>query len=300
MGAPPFRFGSWTKPPRRRGDALDEQGDLTDMIQSYLIAEEGLTKGMVFPLESRLTIGRGEENDIRLSHSTVSRQHTSVYLEDGQPYVQDMESRNGTYLNGERVEKALMSSGDIVWVGDVALRFLQEHDQDVIDVGSETQELSHPNVSRGLAGGGLPGRFREAISKVPFLSDFPEEELAAVGQAAKPKLVKQGTVIVREGDMGRSMYIVLEGKVEVLTDNDQAEDIHVAYLRENDFFGEISFLTAAPRFATVRAAEDTLLCELTYESMKEVVRQSPAVKEVLNKYYRERLRELQATKKTPK
>jgi hypothetical protein len=38
------------------------------MIQSYLIAEEGVTKGMVFPLETRLTIGRGEENDIRLSH----------------------------------------------------------------------------------------------------------------------------------------------------------------------------------------------------------------------------------------
>ena len=270
------------------------------MIQSYLIAEEGLTKGMVFPLESRLTIGRGEENDIRLNHSTVSRQHTSVYLEDGQPYVQDMESRNGTYLNGERVEKAALSSGDIVWVGDVALRFLQENDQDGIDVGSETQELSHTDVARGLAGGELPGRYKRAIAKIPFLSNFPKEELVAVGRAAKLRLVKQGTVIVREGDMGRSMYIVLEGKVEVLTEDDQANDIHVSYLDENEFFGEISFLTAAPRFATVRAAEDTLLCELSYESMKEVVRQSPAVKEVLNKYYRERLRDLQVKKRTPK
>jgi pSer/pThr/pTyr-binding forkhead associated (FHA) protein len=118
------------------------EGDLVEMIQSYLIAEEGLTKGMIFPLESRLTIGRGEENDIRLTHSTVSRQHTVVYLEDGQPFVQDMESRNGTYLNCERVEKAVLSSGDIVWVGDVALRFLQENNQEGIDVGGETQVLS--------------------------------------------------------------------------------------------------------------------------------------------------------------
>jgi CRP-like cAMP-binding protein len=121
-----------------------------------------------------------------------------------------------------------------------------------------------------------------------------------VGRAAGLRLVKQGTVIVREGDMGRSMHIVLEGKVEVVTQDGQAEDIHVSYLGENEFFGEISFLTAAPRFATVRAAEDTLLCELSYESMKEIVRKSPAVKEVLNTYYRERLRELQAKKKTPK
>jgi hypothetical protein len=270
------------------------------MIQSYLIAEEGLTKGMIFPLESRLTIGRGEENDIRLTHSTVSRQHTVVYLEDGQPFVQDMESRNGTYLNGERVEKAALSSGDIVWVGDVALRFLQENDQDGIDVGGETQELTHTDVSQGPAGGELPARIKEAFSKVPFLSNFPQEELTEVGQAAKLRLVKQGTVIVREGDMGRSMFIVLEGKAEVLTQDDEGKDIHVSYLEENEFFGEISFLTAAPRFASVQAAEDTLLCELSYESMKEVVRQSPAVKDILNKYYRERLRELQAKKRTPK
>jgi pSer/pThr/pTyr-binding forkhead associated (FHA) protein len=277
-----------------------EHGDLADMIQSYLIAEEGLTKGMIFPLESRLTIGRGEENDIRLTHSTVSRQHTVVYVEDGLPFVQDMESRNGTYLNGERIERAALSSGDIVWVGDVALRFLQENNQDGIDVGGETQELTHTDVARGSTGGEMPHRFKEAFSQIPFLSNFPEEELAEVGQAAKLRLVKQGTVIVREGDMGRSMYIVLKGKVEVLTQEDQGKDIHVAYLKENEFFGEISFLTAAPRFATVQAAEDTLLCELSYESMKEVVRQSPAVKEILNKYYRERLRELQAKKKTPK
>jgi len=270
------------------------------MTQSYLIAEEGLTKGMVFPLVSRLTIGRGEENDIRLNHSTVSRQHTVVYVENGQVFVQDMESRNGTYLNGEKVDRAVLSSGDLVWIGDVALRFLQENDKNALDLGSETQEITHADASGGPASGELPARFKEAIAKVPFLANFPEEELAAVGQAAKLMLVKQGTVIVREGDSGRSMYIILEGKVEVVTQDDHAKDIHVSYLEENDFFGEISFLTAAPRFATVRAAEDTLLCELSYESMKEVVRQSPTVNEVLNRYYRERLRELQAKKRTPK
>jgi CRP-like cAMP-binding protein len=57
-------------------------------------------------------------------------------------------------------------------------------------------------------------------------------------------------------------------------------------------------LTAAPRFATVQAVKDTLLCELSYESMKEVVRRSPEVKGVLDEYYRERLRELQAKQKS--
>ena len=94
------------------------------------------------------------------------------------------------------------------------------------------------------------------------------------------------------------MYIILEGKVQVLTQDDQGEDVHVSYLTENQFFGEISFLTAAPRFATVQAVEDTLLGELSYESMKEVVRRSPDVKGVLDEYYRKRLRELQGKQKS--
>ena len=270
------------------------------MVQSCLIAEEGVTKGMVFPLETRLTIGRGDENDIRLSHSTVSRRHTLVYMEDGQAVVEDMESRNGTYVNGEQVNKAVLSSGDVIWVGDVALRFLQENEQDRIDVGAETQELGHTDLSQGVSGE-LPGRSRrlmEAMSEVPFLADFPDEELAELGQEAKLLLVKQGKAIVREGDYGRSMYIILEGKVQVLTQDDQGEDVHVSSLSDNQFFGEISFLTAAPRFATVQAVEDTLLCELSYESMKEVVRRSPEVKGVLDEYYRKRLRELQAKQKS--
>ncbi len=273
------------------------------MFQSYLIAEEGLTKGMVFPLKGRLTIGRGQENDIRLSHSTVSRQHTLVYLENDEAIVQDMESRNGTYLNGERVNKAVLSDGDVVWVGDVALRFLQVDAQDGIDLGGETQELTHSDLSEGLSGGDMPGRSRrlmEVISKVPFLSDFPEEQLAEVCQAAKLRLIKQGTTIVREGDIGRSMYIVLEGKVQVLSQDNQGNEIHISDLAANDFFGEISFLTAAPRFATVEAVEDTLLCKLSYESMREVVKKSSAVKGILDKYYRQRLRELQAKKRSTK
>lgn len=270
------------------------------MVQSCLIAEEGVTKGMVFPLETRLTIGRGDENDIRLSHSTVSRRHTLVYMEDGQAVVEDMESRNGTYVNGEQVNKAVLSSGDVIWVGDVALRFLQENEQDRIDVGAETQELGHTDLSQGVPGE-LPGRSRrlmEAMSEVPFLADFPDEELTELAQQAKLFLVKQGKAIVREGDYGRSLYIILEGKVQVLTQDNQGEDVHVSSLSENQFFGEISFLTAAPRFATVQAVEDTLLCELSYESMKEVVRRSPEVKGVLDEYYRQRLRELQAKQKS--
>ena len=269
------------------------------MMHSYLIAEEGLTQGMVFPLDKSLTIGRREDNDIRLTHSTVSRNHTRVYLEEGRAVVEDMESRNGTYLNGKQIDKAVLSSGDVIWVGEVALRFLRENENDGVDEAAETQELTHASLSQVLPGSDLPARsrrLREAFSRVPFLSNFPPEQLTEVGRAAKLVLVKRGSTILREGDFGRSMYVIMGGKVEVLTQDEQGKDIHVSFLVENQFFGEGSFLTAAPRFASVQAVEDTLLCELGYESLKAIVRDSPDAKGVLGEYYRKRLRELQARK----
>ena len=214
------------------------------MVQSYLISEEGLTKGMAFPLETRLTIGRGEANDIMFTHTTVSRNHIRVYFEDGKAVVEDLGSRNGTYLNGEQVDKAVLSSGDVIWVGDVALRFLQEDEDDTVDVAAETQQLTHTDLSQGLPGNDLPVRFRklmEAFVKVPFLSDFPPEELAEVGKAAKLVLVKRGSTIVREGDYGRSMFIIMEGKVEVLAQNEHGKDIHVSYLVEMSFLVRFRF-----------------------------------------------------------
>ena len=269
------------------------------MIHSYLIAEEGLTKGMVFPLEKTLSIGRREDNDIRLTHYTVSRNHTRVYLEDGKAIVEDMDSRNGTYLNGKQIDKAVLSSGDVIWVGEVALRFERENENDGVDGAAETQELTHASLTQGLPGSDLTARsrrLRKAFSRIPFLSNFPPEQLTQVDRAAKLVLVKRGSTILREGDYGRSMYIIMGGKVEVSTQDEQGKDIHVSYLTANQFFGEGSFLTAAPTFASVQAVEDTLLCELGYESLKEIVRDSPDAKGVLGEYYRKRLRELLAKK----
>ena len=52
-------------------------------IKSYLIIEKGPLEEKVFPLEARGSIGRGKENHICLSHSTVSKQHAVYYEEDG-------------------------------------------------------------------------------------------------------------------------------------------------------------------------------------------------------------------------
>lgn len=75
--------------------------------------------------EAGLSMGRGEFNSIVLNSGNVSRKHARVFLFEGIPYVQDMGSRNGVYVNGERIqEQSRLSASDTIAVGEFRFQVL--------------------------------------------------------------------------------------------------------------------------------------------------------------------------------
>ena len=117
------------------------------MVKFYLIIEKGLVGERVFPVETRVTIGRTPENDIHLPDPSVSRRHALLYVEDGKAVLEDLGSRNGTFLNEIRVDKALLSSGDTLRLGKVTTGFLQEEELPKQTQMNETQEVTQSVVS---------------------------------------------------------------------------------------------------------------------------------------------------------
>ncbi len=73
--------------------------------------EREFTKG-------RVIIGRAKDADFRVDDSNVSRRHAVIYWSDGEIKIEDLDSTNGTTLNGRQVSSALVCSGDVVVVGD--------------------------------------------------------------------------------------------------------------------------------------------------------------------------------------
>jgi pSer/pThr/pTyr-binding forkhead associated (FHA) protein len=98
------------------------------MIKSCLILETQLTNKRVFPFYAKMIIGRHSTNDIPLPDRTVSKRHAVIGRVRGQAVVKDRGSRNGTFVNGQKVEKAILSCGDRLKVGSVMLRFFQEEE----------------------------------------------------------------------------------------------------------------------------------------------------------------------------
>jgi hypothetical protein len=65
----------------------------------------------------RLALGRLRDCDICLADQNVSRKHAALVREDGGWAIEDLESTNGTFLNGKRVERATLRDGDVIEIG---------------------------------------------------------------------------------------------------------------------------------------------------------------------------------------
>ena len=88
-----------------------------------LVRTEGDT-GIVHRLGRRTTIGRTPDNDLRIDEDYISRHHAVVLLSGSNTIVEDLNSTNGTYVNGERVTRATLKKGDLLTVGKSEFRLL--------------------------------------------------------------------------------------------------------------------------------------------------------------------------------
>lgn len=135
---------------------------------------EGLRSG--FPLnKSHVIIGRDVSCDVMVNHHSVSRRHAEVVrLAEGYLF-RDMGSKNGCFVNGQRVQEYLLQEGDVVAVGDVQLNFEAPRRAEP----SLLQEPEHLSVSQLLSPEALP----------------LESEI--VGSAALPENEEGGTEVWR-------------------------------------------------------------------------------------------------------
>ncbi|MBT2388842.1 FHA domain-containing protein [Streptomyces sp. ISL-1] len=103
----------------------------------------------VRPLSARtVRIGRGPDNDLVIDDLVVSRQHAELRaLPDGTYEIADLGSHNGTYLNGQPVDRALVSPSDIVGIGHSAFCLVGDQLQEYVDTGEVSLDVQDLAVS---------------------------------------------------------------------------------------------------------------------------------------------------------
>ncbi|HLX63272.1 MAG TPA: FHA domain-containing protein [Planctomycetota bacterium] len=91
-----------------------------------------------YEVNGPLSIGRHESNAIQLSEERASRQHCRIVLERGQGVIEDLDSANGTFVNGLRVNRQALKHNDRITIGKTTLIYCEDDSSEKLD---ETQVL---------------------------------------------------------------------------------------------------------------------------------------------------------------
>jgi CRP-like cAMP-binding protein len=103
----------------------------------------------------------------------------------------------------------------------------------------------------GADGEGSGQAAPERLQGVPWFAACTEEQLSEMARIAERLRIQAGEVILREGRLGRELFVILDGTATVTRD-----ERVVNILRAGDYFGELAAIEAVPRSATVHATTD--------------------------------------------
>ncbi|MBK8253944.1 MAG: GGDEF domain-containing protein [Polyangiaceae bacterium] len=98
--------------------------------RAYLIVLAGSNVGEMFRIEpGECVIGRAQTVQVRLLDDGISRKHARVVQIGDKVYIEDLQSSNGTYLNGEPIQTAELKDGDKIRIGSTTVLKFSYHDQ---------------------------------------------------------------------------------------------------------------------------------------------------------------------------
>ncbi len=127
------------------------------------------------------------------------------------------------------------------------------------------------------------------VPRAPLFSDLSHGAFVELVERCPLRRFEAGDRIIQQGDPGDSFYVICEGRVSVLREDDRLAH-PVAALEAGEFFGEVALLAGGPRTASVYAlTEDTQVLEISGQLLMELARSHPGVASALKTFCRQRL-----------
>ena len=202
---------------------------------------EGIDKGRIFrELPTPVTIGREEGNLLRLNDERISRFHAKVQSDNGEIILTDLESTNGTRVNGNVVQIRRLRPGDRVGVGRSMLLFGSE--EEIAARAATLSSLSVPSVEKTAANMHQPATILSATMASQFDHDNdydfnPEDKISGTQgtlfSGARPlpplPLKMSPSQAARLAEMLDFLHRQLAVATENLHANDDASQITLTY-----------------------------------------------------------------------
>lgn len=128
----------------------------------------------------------------------------------------------------------------------------------------------------------------DLLHRIPLFSGFDRRRLERLGMLADEVDVPAGKMLMRQGESGADMMVVVRGSVSVERDGSRLNT-----LGPGDFFGEIALVDGGPRTATVTAEEPTTLLVITHRDFHSMMDEFPEVADQVMNALAKRVRHLE-------
>jgi len=128
-----------------------------------------------------------------------------------------------------------------------------------------------------------------ALAAVGLLEPLGEGLVRRLAAESVERLFGRGETVIRQGDQGTTMFVVLAGRVEVTVREGDGPPVQLAELAAGDYFGEMSMMTGAPRVASITAIEETRLLEIGKETFRHALESRPELVEELGRTLKRRM-----------
>ena len=136
-------------------------------------------------------------------------------------------------------------------------------------------------------------KLKNFIKTIEIFSGLSNNELDEITDSLNIKKFNTGDLIIKQGEQGDSIFLILQGSVRVFYDDEKiGKVVELAYLTKRDFFGEMGFFGNKIRRASVVSVDDSILLELKKDNISKLMKSYPAIEETFQKFYQERILDL--------
>ena len=116
-------------------------------MPKMIVSIDGVVIKEVQLIKDRTTLGRRPYNDIVIDNLAVSGEHAVLQMTGNEVYLEDLNSTNGTYVNGKAAKKQLLQNADVIEVGKYKIKFVNE----AAEQGFEKTMMVKPGMLAGMA-----------------------------------------------------------------------------------------------------------------------------------------------------
>jgi CRP-like cAMP-binding protein/small-conductance mechanosensitive channel len=281
----------------RKGTRLKTESNSIVLIPNYLIESEYVIRNywatnkkvefeVEFVIDNAVTVERAKRILIAASKQAIL-QKGLLKIPEPQVHVKDV-SHNGIVYS---IKYWIIPWEDISprEAKDIIISIVLEHlSKSGINLAYKKLDVFTAEMpKRNMSIYSSKDRYR-ILNDIELFTSFTKEELKELSNNLEVCKVSRSDSLITQGEVGNSMFILLEGLLNVFVQTENGNNIQVGELHPGQFMGEVSLLTGEKRSASVIASTDSLVFELTKEALQPILEKRVELVDHLSKVISQR------------